>query len=93
MAKNFKVYIITCGKCTNYILTYHKYGSGKGIIRLYFHRIAAPKELVDCLKSDKLPPNLVCSNCKTLLGVKDFQKGKNVYRIKKGYVHKKLQKK
>jgi uncharacterized OB-fold protein len=30
MAQKYKVYDIRCGKCGQYVLTYHKYGAGKG---------------------------------------------------------------
>jgi len=53
----------------------------------------APQAFVNQLLSENIPSNLKCKNCETVVGVKDFQKGKHVFRLKKGLIHKKLQKK
>lgn len=95
MAQKYKTYKISCGKCNTQRLTYHKYGAGKGILRLYFHRIMAPPELVEQLKrpyqkvSDV--PNLECTNCGEVLGLPIASKGhKWAFRMRQGIFHKKL---
>jgi len=93
MSKKYKTYHITCGKCQTYLLTYHKYGSGKGILRLYFHRIVKPESLVKQLeKGFDDVPNLACENCDEVLGTPDIQKGKSVFRMRRGLFHRKLMK-
>lgn len=97
MKKKHKTFDIKCGKCGNYLLTYHKYGAGKGILRLYFSNIAAPNELVDLLnlEYDKVGdvPNLQCSECEEVLGVPALSKGGClVFRMRQGYFHRKLKK-
>ncbi len=94
----FKVFDIHCGKCGEFVLTYHKYGAGKGILRLYFHRIMAPaelKELLDkpCQRVSDVP-NLSCSACEEVLGVPIVSKGqKGAFRMRQGFFHRKLIKK
>lgn len=95
MAQKYKVYRISCGKCGAYTLTYHKYGSGKGILRLYFHRIMEPAELVALLNEDyakvKDVPNLKCPSCEEVLGVPVESKGnKWAFRMRQGIFHRKL---
>jgi len=90
LSKSYKVYTINCALCNTYILTYHKYGAGKGIIRLYFKNIVAPKNLTKNFGSDN-EKHLRCTNCGNVMGVKDVQKGKLVYRMRKGYFHRKLE--
>ena len=91
MSKKYKIYEISCGACGTYVLTYHKFGSGKGILRLYFHRIAQPDNLVKELdKAFKEVPNLACPKCETVLGLPDVQKGKKVFRMRKSWFHRKL---
>ncbi|MGB0929440.1 MAG: hypothetical protein ACPGVB_01600 [Chitinophagales bacterium] len=97
MKKKHKTFDIKCGKCGNYLLTYHKYGAGKGILRLYFSNIAAPNELVNLLnlEYDKVSdvPNLQCSECEEVLGVPVLSKGGRwVFRMRQGYFHRKLKK-
>lgn len=72
-------------------MTYHKYGGGKGILRLYFKRIAAPSNLVTHLEKpfDEIA-NLACPECGEILGVPDIQKGKKVFRMRQGIFHRKL---
>ena len=80
MAQKHKTYHIHCGKCNTYTLTYHKFGAGKGILRLYLANIAAPENLVDLHKKNYRKvgdvPNLTCSNCQEVLGVSTTSKGK-----------------
>jgi len=95
MSKKYKTYHIHCGKCSENVLTYHKYGAGKGILRLYHANIVAPENLVNILEKDYLKvndvPNLVCPNCEEVLGTSTTSKGnKWVYRMRKGYFHRKL---
>ncbi len=95
MAQKYKTYKILCGKCSTYILTYHKYGAGKGILRLYFHRIAAPEALSNLHKSHytnvKDAPNLSCPECGEVLGVPVVSKGnKWAFRMRQGLFHRKL---
>ena len=97
MAQKFKTYQISCGKCGAYVLTYHKYGAGKGILRLYLNNIAAPNQLVTSLSSDfntvKEVPNLSCPSCQEVLGVPIISKGKKwAFRMRQGYFHRKLKK-
>ena len=95
--KNYKIYDIHCGKCQQYVLTYHKFGAGKGILRLYFAHIAAPAKLQNLhqkgfLKINEVP-NLACPECSEVLGVSALSKGgKWVYRMRQGYFHRKLKK-
>jgi len=35
-------------------------------------------------------PNLVCENCGEVLGTPDIQKGKGVFRMRRGLFHRKL---
>ena len=97
MAQKYKVYKIHCGKCLEYVLTYHKYGAGKGILRLYHSNIARPESLVGILQKDYQKvndvPNLCCPNCEEVLGTSAISKGKKwVYRMRQGYFHRKLKK-
>ena len=97
MAQQYKIYDIHCGKCTTYLLTYHKYGAGKGILRLYLANIIAPKNLTNLQKSStasiKEVPNLQCSTCQEVLGVPALSKGQRwVYRMRQGLFHRKLKK-
>ena len=97
MAQKFKTYQINCGKCGAYVLTYHKYGAGKGILRLYMSRIAGPEALRASLSSEfktvKDVPNLSCPSCQEVLGVPVISKGKKwAYRMRQGYFHRKLKK-
>lgn len=89
LSKKYKAYHINCGKCQTYILTYHKFGSGNSIIRLYYYCIQAPQNLVEKLKGNELR-NLVCPSCGEVLGVTDNQKGKQVFRMRKGLFHRQL---
>lgn len=98
MGKNYKVYTIHCAKCSTYILTYHKFGAGKGILRLYFANIVAPDNLASLARSDferiSQVPNLQCPACQEVIGVSATSKGKRwVFRMRKGYFHRKIQKK
>ncbi len=95
--KNYKIYNISCGKCSTHLLTYHKYGAGKGILRLYHAHIVAPESLCAVLSQDfdqvKAVPNLACTNedCQEVLGVPALSKGGRwVYRMRQGYFHRKL---
>lgn len=95
MGQKYKIYKISCGKCNTEALTYHKYGSGKGILRLYFHRIMEPSHLVNVINQDfqKVSdvPNLQCENCGEVLGVPIESKGhKWAFRMRKGIFHRKL---
>ena len=97
MAKKYKTYKIHCGKCSSYVLTYHKYGAGKGIIRLYLANIASPDVLTEKIhgpfSSVKEVPNLACPACGEILGVPAVGKGnKWVYRMRQGYFHRQLEK-
>jgi len=98
MGKHHKTYHIHCGKCGAYLLTYHKYGAGKGILRLYFDHIVAPDTLVNQLQSSDYQrindvPNLTCTDCQQVLGVPALSKSKKwVYRMRQGFFHRKLQK-
>jgi len=90
LSKKYKTYHINCAKCQTYILTYHKYGSGKGIIRLYVHRIMEPLTLVKQLMNETTISKLSCPNCNEVLGVYDIQKSKPVFRMRKSYFHRHL---
>jgi len=95
MSQKYKAYNIHCGKCDKYILTYHKYGSGKGILRLYFKNIIAPTEWSNLqATSIKEAKPLQCTSCLEVLGSPIISKGKKgAYRMRRGYFHRKLQKK
>lgn len=97
MGQRYKVYDIKCGKCGSYVLTYHKYGAGKGILRLYFSNIVAPENFASLDQGDfrdiKAVPNLHCPNCDTVLGVAALSKSKKwVFRMRQGFFHRKLKK-
>jgi hypothetical protein len=96
MSSKFKTYDIHCGKCGQYVLTYHKYGAGKGILRLYLHRIAAPPALAKLGQNHHnlhQIPHLTCPACEEVLGVAAVSKGKKwAYRMRQGYFHRKLKK-
>ncbi|NRB50591.1 MAG: hypothetical protein HRU41_23180 [Saprospiraceae bacterium] len=94
MGKAFKVYDIHCGRCQAYILTYHKHGSGKGIIRLYFHNIIEPSEWSNLQNSsDKAKKKLQCAACLEVLGNPVLDKGnKWAFRMRRGLFHRKLKK-
>jgi len=85
LGKSYKIYTINCALCTSYVLTYHKYGAGKGIVRLYLKNIAAPNNF-----ENNTEKYLKCTKCENILGVRDLQKSKLVYRMRKGYFHRKL---
>ena len=95
MSKKHKTYKINCGKCEAHVLTYHKYGTGKGILRLYHSNIVAPEKLVQQLKNNfskiNEVPNLACPECEEVLGVPAISKGQKwAYRMRQGYFHRKL---
>lgn len=96
LSKSFKKYQISCGKCGSYVLTYHKHGAGKGILRLYFDYIVHPDNLVNSLPSGgslKEIDHLRCPSCAEVLGVPGSNKtGKPVFRMRQGYFHRKLKK-
>jgi hypothetical protein len=96
MASKHKTFDISCGKCGQYVLTYHKFGAGKGILRLYLANIAAPKSLTTLAKNaDNLNdiPHLKCPACEEMLGSAIVSKGKRwAYRMRQGYFHRKLKK-
>ncbi len=96
MSQKYKTYKINCGKCETYVLTYHKYGQGKGILRLYLSNIASPDRLSkqqNNYKTIKEVPNLACPECKEVLGTPTTSKGQKwVYRMRQGYFHRKLMK-
>ena len=93
-SKKYTEYEISCANCNEYVLKYHKYGSGKGIIRLYCHRIQGPTKLVASIQNGlsikaKLPP-LTCTNCGTLLGIpKTYDNGKIAFQMRKSFFHRK----
>lgn len=95
MAQKYKTYEIHCGKCQTYLLTYHKYGAGKGILRLYLANIIAPEEWTNLQNSTsvniKTVPNLKCVNCEEVIGVPaTSKKQKWVFRMRQGFFHRKL---
>ena len=96
MASKHKTFDISCGKCGQYVLTYHKYGAGKGILRLYLGNIAAPKtlnQLINNYQQIKEVPHLSCPACSEVLGTAIESKGKRwAYRMRQGYFHRKLKK-
>jgi len=83
---------ISCAKCGSQICTYQK--DGPGILkRMYLDRMLSPdkyKKLV--ATSLKKLPQLVCPNCKELLGVPIIYKKENrlAYRLFAGSVIKKI---
>ncbi len=95
--QKYKVYDIYCGKCNTHLLTYHKYGAGKGILRLYLANIASPNLMANFVEAGyeqiKQVPNLSCANidCGEVLGVPALSKSKKwVFRMRQGYFHRKL---
>jgi hypothetical protein len=97
MGQKYKVFDIHCGKCSTFVLTYHKYGGGKGILRLYLHRIEAPEKWLVLKNGDfqKVSdvPHLRCPGCEELLGTAVESKGgKWAFRMRQGYFHRKLKK-
>lgn len=96
MGQKYKEYDISCGKCGTYVLSYHKYGAGKGILRLYLHRIAAPQALVDMYQKAEVVgeiPHLKCPECEEMLGSAVISKGQKwAFRMRQGIFHRKLKK-
>jgi hypothetical protein len=75
--------LLSCEKCKNPILFYQK--DGPGILkRLYIDRIVDGKNFVD--------KNLVCKECKTVLGIKIVYQKENrqAYRLFAGAIEKKV---
>lgn len=97
MSKKFKTYHIHCAPCGAYLLTYHKHGAGKGILRLYLDNIAGPEALLEKVnrpfsKVNEVP-NLTCPGCGEVIGTPAVSKGKRwAYRLRQGYFHRKLEK-
>ena len=92
-----KTYDILCGKCQQYVLTYHKAGAGKGILRLYLSNIAGPESVLSQLRVDfskvNEVPNLMCPGCNEVLGVPEVSKNQRwAYRMRQGFFHRKLKK-
>jgi len=63
---------IHCAVCGAWVLKYQKDGIGQ-LMRCYLNRIFAPPELEQLqrdlnIREPKDMPNLVCSNCQTLIG-------------------------
>ncbi len=95
MAQKHKTYKISCGKCNEYLLTYHKFGAGKGILRLYLAHIVSPPLFANLHTADyssiKEVPNLKCTNCQEVLGTPTLSKSQRwVFRMRQGYFHRKL---
>ena len=76
------------------MLSYHKHGAGKGILRLYFDHIVEPEDLVAKLPSGgsiKEIDHLRCPDCEEVIGVPGVGKtGKPVFKMRQGYFHRKL---
>jgi DNA-directed RNA polymerase subunit RPC12/RpoP len=94
MGKNYKTYDIRCGQCGTHVLTYHKHGAGKGILRLYLDNIAGPESLLDQLRGDvqrvNQLPNLECPECGSVMGTPTVSKGQRwAFRMRQGYFHRK----
>ena len=97
VGQKYKTFEISCGKCGAYVLSYHKYGQGKGILRLYLEHISAPPEMAqlyqDFTGELKKLRHLQCKACEEVLGVAAASKsGKPVYRMRQGIFHRKLMK-
>ena len=79
---------ISCSQCRQGVLLYQKDGHGK-LFRCYLNRIFAPIKYTE-LQNDKTLtlkkiPKLVCSNCKTLLGIPMLHwEGRLAFRLIRG---------
>jgi len=66
-----KIIDVLCAKCNSQVLVYQKDGPGF-LHRCYLNRILEPEEYAKLQhKSDinlKSMPNLICKNCKTVIG-------------------------
>lgn len=90
-----KTYQIYCAKCNQYVLTYHKKGAGKGILRLYLANIVEPESLTNLHRANYQKvnevPNLVCPECEEVLGVPAVSKSQKwIFRMRQGFFHRKL---
>jgi len=97
VSKKPKVYSIHCAHCKEYLLTYNKFGSGKGILRLYLSNISALSGNIDIdlstFRNINDVPHLICPSCEELIGVASVAKGKRwVYKMRQGHFHRKLRK-
>ncbi len=93
MSRKHKTYQIHCAKCQEYLLTYHKYGAGKGILRLYLSNIVQPDALAGLSNAETKIPNLTCPSCEEVIGIPIISKGQRwAFRMRQGYFHRKLEK-
>ncbi len=91
----FKILNIFCAGCGAWVVQYEKDGPGD-LLRCYLNRIIAPPEL-EALQNDpkvsepKDMANLLCQNCKTLIGTPmRYRDGRLAFMIKKGTFSKKI---
>jgi hypothetical protein len=86
---------IHCAKCAAWVLKYQKDGVGQ-LLRCYLNRIFAPPEFAvlqhnPTIREPKDMPNLVCPNCKTVIGTPmRYEDGRLAYRLMKGTYAKKI---
>ena len=89
---NSRWLLVHCEKCQTPVLVYQKDGPGM-LKRLYVDRIVAPRSLADLQNlSIKRLPNLVCAQCKTILGVPYVyeKEQRSAFRLFVGAVGKKI---
>lgn len=60
---------IHCSSCHQYLITYQKDGPGP-LLRCYWDRIHAPKEMCNLEEDSNQPDFFTCSHCHTLIGEK-----------------------
>ena len=82
-----KLIDVICAKCSNKVLLYQKDGVG-WLKRCYLKRILGPEEYAklqnEGLSVDTMP-NLVCGNCKSLIGTPILHKdGRLAFALKRG---------
>lgn len=58
---------LICTRCKSEVMLYQKDGPGP-LLRCYFDRIHAPKQLVKLHEATKPPHELQCTNCHATLG-------------------------
>lgn len=83
---------ISCAKCGTHLFYYQKDGPGM-LKRMYFDRIYGSNKYSDLQNASlKSVPQLVCSNCKQLIGVpySYAKEGRLAFRLFVGAIAKKI---
>ena len=91
---NSELLDISCAKCNTRLMVYQKDGIG-ALLRSYLDRILWPPKLASLSNDPRIMgtkdmPNLVCENCKSLIGVPMVYAPERrlAYRLNRGTFHK-----